>query len=361
MSIESDFINVPPLPYSLNAQASSVIVFFNFLEMPICVAQAPEDVISRVTFARFKDILVATSWDKTVRLYDCEDNGRLLSKYSGDDPVLDAVVFDGDRKVAYCDLGGNVNILDVSSNTSAALGKHAGPVKAIAHHYNTNMIFTAGWDKRIKAFDVRSSNLKAVAEAEIFGKAHCMDLVDNVLVVADSCKRVYIYDLGRGTSGLASPEFKDGILKFQHRCIRCFKNLKGFALGSIEGRVAWEYFSKDPHVVSQQYAFKCHRDKGSGDSDVAFAVNCIDFHPRYGTFVTAGADGLICAWDGKSRKRLWKSTSFGTSVSSVAFNHTGDLLAIAVSDEFNINEPTQAPAIYIRQIKPDEFRPKTAS
>ena len=33
----------------------------------------------------------------------------------------------------------------------------------------------------------------------------------------------------------------------------------GYALSSVEGRVAMEFFDEDPEVQAKKYAFKCHR------------------------------------------------------------------------------------------------------
>ncbi len=51
----------------------------------------------------------------------------------------------------------------------------------------------------------------------------------------------------------------------------------GYALSSIEGRVAMEYFDPRPEVQERKYAFKCHRMNING-VDTAFPVNAIAFH-----------------------------------------------------------------------------------
>jgi hypothetical protein len=38
---------------------------------------------------------------------------------------------------------------------------------------------------------------------------------------------------------------RESSLKFQTRCVRCFADGQGYALGSVEGRVAWEFFELD--------------------------------------------------------------------------------------------------------------------
>ena len=46
---------------------------------------------------------------------------------------------------------------------------------------------------------------------------------------------------------------RESSLRFQTRCVRCFPDATGFALSSIEGRIAMEYFdlSESVQVLSQ--------------------------------------------------------------------------------------------------------------
>ena len=55
-------------------------------------------------------------------------------------------------------------------------------------------------------------------------------------------------------------------------------NGQGYVCGSIEGRVAVEYFDPDPQVQENKYAFKCHRKVVDG-IDTIYPVNAIAFHP----------------------------------------------------------------------------------
>ena len=88
------------------------------------------------------------------------------------------------------------------------------------------------------------------------------------------------------------PETRESSLKFQTRCIRCFPNKQGFVLGSIEGRVAVEYFDMSADVQRKKYAFKCHRAKDrDGTTENIYPVNAIAFHNVYNTFATGGSDG----------------------------------------------------------------------
>ncbi len=52
----------------------------------------------------------------------------------------------------------------------------------------------------------------------------------------------------------------------------------GFAISSVEGRIALEYFDPSPAVQNMKYAFKCHRQSKDG-IDYVWPVNALAFHP----------------------------------------------------------------------------------
>lgn len=55
----------------------------------------------------------------------------------------------------------------------------------------------------------------------------------------------------------------------------------GYAVGSIEGRVAVEYIDPNAESQKRKFAFKCHRLKAENDEDTIFPVNALAFHSRY--------------------------------------------------------------------------------
>jgi mRNA export factor len=76
----------------------------------------------------------------------------------------------------------------------------------------------------------------------------------------------------------------------QTRSIACFADGTGYALGSVEGRVAIQHI--DDSKSNQNFSFKCHRKEiVKGKMSDVFAVNVLSFHP-FGTFSTAGSDGV---------------------------------------------------------------------
>jgi cell cycle arrest protein BUB3 len=111
----------------------------------------------------------------------------------------------------------------------------------------------------------------------------------------------------------------------------------GYALSSIEGRVAMEYFDASPEVQARKYAFKCHRITVSG-VDTVYPVNTMSFNIQYGTFATGGSDGVVNVWDGQNKKRLSQFSKYPTSIAAVAFSENGSTLAIASSYTFEEGE-----------------------
>ena len=73
------------------------------------------------------------------------------------------------------------------------------------------------------------------------------------IVVGMAGRHVYVYDL---RNMVAEEQRRQSSLKYQTRCIRCFPNGSGYAVSSVEGRVAMEYFDEDPAVQARKYAFQ---------------------------------------------------------------------------------------------------------
>lgn len=160
---------------------------------------------------------------------------------------------------------------------------------------------------------------------------------------------------------MSKPEqIRGSSLRQQIRCIRSSPDGSGYALSSIEGRVAVEYFDLSNEVQDKKYAFKCHRslDQNTGIQTV-YPVNCIAFHPTFGTFATAGCDGIVNIWDGNNKKRIYQYPPYRMGISSMDFNFDGSLLAIAVSYTWESGDVDHDPDhICIRSVQDNEVKPK---
>lgn len=204
--------------------------------------------------------------------------------------------------------------MDINSTVENVIGTHEEPIRCVVHakqtgksavqfasqHLDsimtpaTGQIITGSWDKHVGVWDPRSNASlgKYAQPAKVFS----MDIVNYTLVVAMAGRSLYIYDIRNMKETLQQ---RESSLKYMTRVVRCMPNgegtvychwteiepdihalLPGFASGSIEGRIAVEFFDPSPDSQTRKYAFKCHREK-IDNVDHIYAVNALAFHPRY--------------------------------------------------------------------------------
>lgn len=284
-------------------------------------------------------------------------------------------------------IDGSIKRFDIATSNVSLVGQHspdvdknqllAGKKKAASclSFIDSNLISSAGWDKKFHLWDVRCQpkSKAAVATIDLPGKAFSMDasLDGTKVVVATSGLRNCFFDIrqqrlqsvnenNNDNDEVSSPIVKllserESSLKYQTRCVKFFPDSTGIAVGSIEGRVAIEYLD-DIGISSgkKKYAFKCHRV-----NDTIYPVNDIAFHPIHGTFATGGADGTVLTWDGNNKKKLSSIAKCPTSIACLAFNNDGTQIAIASSytyEEGERDHPREE--IYVRDILESEVRPK---
>eukprot|EP00833_Pecoramyces_ruminatium_P012964 jgi/Orpsp1_1/1186996/evm.model.d7180000054729.1 len=318
------------------------------------LSDPPSDGISTVKFSYSNpSLLLVSSWDKTVRLYDVTRN-KMKLKYSHDASVLDCCFYNDDQGYSG-GLDRKIKITDFNTGKESVLGSHEDAVKCLEKVNETNVVISGSWDKSIGLWDQRS-NIPCVGKFSQPEKIYTLDVVNNILVVGMAARQIYIYDIRNLSEAMQK---RESSLKFMTRVIKCMPNGEGYASSSIEGRVAVEFFDTSEESQRRKYAFKCHREIIDGVSHV-YPVNALSFHPKFGTFASGGGDGNVYIWDGFNKKRLRKFTKYPTTISSLSFNSEGSLLAVASSYTFEEGEKDHPPdTIYIRSITDSEVKPKT--
>jgi mRNA export factor len=275
---------------------------------------AGDDGILSLNWSSKEDRLVSTNWDGGVRIWDVQEEqvGGVVgqqqvvraiprAKVTHDklpngfnSPVFDSVfsedgstVFSvgGDKAVRMWPLGRALP----PNNIATQIGVHEAPAKAVGFLPScSNLVVSGGWDRKLKFWDTRSPNPAGVFEMP--ERIHSLDVRGNLMVVITAGRHVLTYNVGgplpQEQSRIESP------LAHQSRCVSCFPDQIGFAIGSIGGRVRFQYLREEKKAV-ESFSFRCHRQVPGH----AYSVNAIAFHPNGRVFATAGSDGGVSFWD----------------------------------------------------------------
>jgi len=304
------------------------------------VQSPPDDTVSKMQFSPStvpQTFLVAGSWDHNVRCWQIEQNGQTIPKaqQTAGGPVLD-VCWSTDGSKVFTACGDKMaRMWDLGSNQYVQIAAHDAPVKTI--HYvkapSYECVMTGSWDRTLKFWDTRQPN--PMMQIQLPERCYCVDVKYPMAVCGTAGRGIIIYHLENQPQ-----EFKkmESPLKYQHRCVSIFDDKKneptGFALGSVEGRVAIQYVhAQNP---KDNFTFKCHRSNGTtgGYQDI-YAVNDIAFHPVHGTLATVGSDGKFSFWDKDARTKLKTSEAMEQSITCCAINAGGDMFAYAVGYDWS--------------------------
>ena len=111
-------------------------------------------------------------------------------------------------------------------------------------------------------------------------------------------------------------------MRYTTSSIQCFGSGKGYAIGSIEGRVGIVRVNlQQPDIVDQtDFCFKCHRDEKTGGDPIIYAVNAMSFNRVYDTFATCGSDGTWVIWNKDTKSRYKSSNKSPMPITAACFS-----------------------------------------
>jgi mRNA export factor len=232
------------------------------------------------------------------------------------------------------------------------VARHDNAIKECFFVGESGMLVTGSWDKTLRYWDVRSPG-QPKATVNLPERCYSMDVKQNMIVVATAERYIVVYDFRKPNEPYKTV---NSVLKFQSRCVAAFPDCSGFVLGSIEGRVM-VHTLKDPKNEKKSYAFKCHRK----DKDV-YAVNSICFNDRYGSFATAGSDGVYCFWDKDKKLRLKEFQRMPQSITCSVFNRDASVYAYGLSYDWSrgadFYDKRSPNLVMLHKVTQDEMRPK---
>lgn len=292
-----------------------------------------------------------------VRIWEVAPTGQTIPKHSitHDAPPL-CTAWSPDGMQMFSGGGSRQGrLFDLQSGQTIPFCQHDAAIKSAFYFQPAgsmqSILATASWDKTVKYWDARQGT--PIGGFQLPERCYSMSVTYPLLVVATAERHVAIVNLqgdpNKIYKSITSP------LKFQTRVVSNFSDKNGFAIGTIEGRVAIQYVEdKDS---SQNFSFKCHRDGNN-----VYAINDISFHPTYGTFSTAGSDGTMNFWDKDCKQRLKSFPNCGAPITSNCFNRNGTIFAYAACYDWakghEHHRQDEKPKIYLHAVKDEDIAPR---
>ncbi|KAA8495870.1 Protein RAE1 [Porphyridium purpureum] len=301
----------------------------------ILVSNPPNDGISSLAFSPRalapKNFLVAGSWDNGVRCWEVQQSGQTVpvGMIEHSAPVLDVTWREDGQAIFSAGCDKQAKMWSIATNQNQVIAQHDAPISKIAYLNDvgngTPCVVTGSWDKTLKYWDIRAPTGSPMGVVPMPERVYAMDARGALLVVGTADRKILVYDVRKPTQPYLD---KLSQLKYQTRVIACFPDQRGFAVGSVEGRVSIDHVQQSDRP--NDFAFKCHREENN-----IYSVNSIAFHEGYGTFATAGSNGTFIFWDKDSKQRLKNFKKLLQPITASCFSADGSIYAYAVGYDWS--------------------------
>ncbi|GMK54973.1 hypothetical protein CspeluHIS016_0200290 [Cutaneotrichosporon spelunceum] len=328
--------------------------------------QPPMDGIAALSWAPDSKRLAVASWDSHAHIYDVP-NPVAVRRLEHPAAVL-SVAFGSSRDTLYTGcLDRRVREWNLSTGEARVLGAHENAVSAMAWIPEQDVLVTGSWDKSIKVWNPSEEEPLASSSPlpeRVYNISYTPATGRVLVSMAHRHVSVYAADelaaAAREKREAKADHTRESALKMLTRSVACMVDGKGWASGSIEGRIAVEYFDPDPSAQAAKYAFRAHRANVDG-VDQVYPINALAYHPVHNTFASGGSDGILSIWDHSAKKRMRLYPKYPSAISALSFAPDGTRLAIGVSYEHdNAVPPAEQNTVMLllKETVMDDCKPK---
>ena len=280
-------------------------------------------------FGKNQEFIGASTWSGKIFFYQSNSTNP-IAQLSFPCPILDFYGLTPDSIVAG---GADGNLYFASGQTISA---HSKAISSISRVPNQNLLLTSSFDKTMKLW--RYKNTKAIElvlekeflfdERILYSKAN----QENQFVAYGHKNALYV-----GSLVESNVENRISSLRQQISSLAIKSQGDGWAVGSIDGLIAIEYFGDIIHQA-QRFAFSCHRHPTPDGKVMVYPVNTLAFCQNDKFLISGGSDGIISIWDIEEKRKAGEikvSDQERTSIASISLHTDDKTLLVGVSDKFD--------------------------
>lgn len=321
--------------------------------------QPPNDTISCMSWSPVNNHLAVSSWDNSVRIYEVAPTGDAQPRamYEHEQVCLSCAWWPDGTKVISGGGDNAVRSYDLATGQQVQIGGHDALVTGVAIvDVGQPMVASVSYDKTLKYWNLQSQ--QPVATVQLPDRASHVVSAKKFMAVICVNKQALIFNLDNPSTVFKTLETS---LKMPTESVAAMPEGTGLSQATAEGRCDVHHLNP----VTPDLTFKCHRkiNSASGKPDEVFNVGSVNFHPTFGTLLTAGADGTLSMWDPAKRARLSViKTDKSEAITATSFNAQGTLLAYATgydwSKGFQYNTADHVPTVKIHVVQEWEVKPK---
>jgi mRNA export factor len=269
----------------------------------------PDDTVSSVRWSPADCpmlLLGATSWDKTVRVWQVAKNAvgggvqsQLMGGQNADAPVL-CMAFAADGRVFYGGCCRTGQMWNLQTQQKQQVAAHDLPVSCMSYVNQgvaQEMLITGGWDSKIRFWDLRTP--APAKEETLAGPVVAMHVAGPMAAFATGRKIVVMNLQTLTRMGDLEP---NAMMKYAFRDVACLANHSAVFTGSAEGRVG--VLPLSPANAAMGCCFKAHCVETPNMKN-HFTMYQTNFTAVVsGTGVSGGSDGVIRFWNLQGRTRI---------------------------------------------------------